>query len=87
MVDVDSMTGGFAEKLPDTDDFYPRIVSSDEEDFSDPDDGFLYPAGTGYLKGGSVDGRRLDHWCTVVWDPGIMGSRAQSVCDCLCSGL
>ena len=35
----------------------------------------LYPAGTGDLKGGSVDGRRLDHWRTVVWDPGIMGSR------------
>ena len=32
-----------------------------------------------------MDGRRLDHWCTVVWDPGIVGSRAQSVCyDCLC---
>ena len=45
----------------------------------------LYPAGTGYLKGGSVDGRRLDHWRTVVWDPGIVGSRALSVCyDCLC---
>ena len=26
----------------------------------------LYPAGTG---------DRLDHWRTVVWDPGIMGSR------------
>ena len=38
-VDVDSMTGGFTEKLPDTDDFYQGIVSSDEEDFSEPDDG------------------------------------------------
>ena len=38
-VDVDSMTGGFAEKLPDTDDIYPELVSSDEEDFSEPDDG------------------------------------------------
>ena len=45
----------------------------------------LYPAGMGVLKGGSVDGRRLDHWHTVVWDPGIVGSRALSVCyDCLC---
>ena len=42
-------------------------------------------AGTGDLKGGSVDGRRLDHWRTVVWDPGIVGLRALSVCyDCLC---
>ena len=46
---------------------------------------FPYSAGTGYLRGGSMDGRRLDHWCTVIWYPGIMGSRAQSVCyDCLC---
>ena len=45
----------------------------------------LYSAGTGYLKGVSVDGRRLDHWRTVVWDPGIVGLRALSVCyDCLC---
>ena len=45
----------------------------------------LYAAGTGDLKGGSVDGRKLDHWRTVVWDPGIMGLRALSVCyDCLC---
>ena len=41
MVHVDSVTGGFTEKLPDTDDFYQRIVSSDEEDFSDPDDGSI----------------------------------------------
>ena len=27
-----------------------------------------------------MDGRRLDHWCTVVWDPGIVDSRALSVC-------
>ena len=45
----------------------------------------MYPAGTGDLKGRSVDGRRLDHRRTVVWDPGIVGSRALSVCyDCLC---
>ena len=32
-----------------------------------------------------MDGLRLDHLCTVVWDPGIVGSRAKSVCyDCLC---
>ena len=36
---VDSVTGGFAEKLPDADDFYQGMVSSDEEDFSEPDDG------------------------------------------------
>ena len=40
----------------------------------------LYPAGTGDLKGASMDGRRLDHWRTVVWNPDIMGSRALSVC-------
>ena len=39
MVDVDSVTGGFAEKLPGTDDIYQEMVSSDEEDFSEPDDG------------------------------------------------
>ena len=45
----------------------------------------LYPAGTGVLKGGSVDGRRLDQWRTVFWDLGIVGARALSVCyDCLC---
>ena len=41
-VDVDSVTGGgggFADKLPDTDDLYQGMVSSDEEDFSEPDDG------------------------------------------------
>ena len=51
----------------------------------------LYPAGARCMKGGTVaitlDGRRLDHWCTVVWDPVIEGSRALTVhvCyDCLC---
>ena len=49
----------------------------------------LYPAGARRLKGGTVaialDSRRLDHWRTVVWDPGIVGSQALSVCyDCLC---
>ena len=37
----------------------------------------LYPAGARRLKGGTVaialDSRRLDHWRTVVWDPGIVG--------------
>ena len=217
MVDVDSVTGGFAEKLPDADDLYQGMASSDEEDCSEVDDGsiadcerntwadwcgsvfgtafgefpseadgpqptvmisdclfseeeladvvvsvdgevpmlplrrfadvgvavippvadrpvrriinrlvsrnnrmdevsvlswpgcdpliridvanaalshvgrvcLLYPAGTRCLKGGSVaialDGRRLDHWRTVAWDPGIVGSRALSACyDCLC---
>ena len=33
----------------------------------------------------ALDGRRLDHWRTVVWDPGIVCSRALSVFyDCLC---
>ena len=33
----------------------------------------------------ALDGRRLDHWHSVVWDPGIVGSQALSVCyDCLC---
>ena len=37
------------------------------------------------LQGRSVDSQRLDHWCTVSWDPGIADSRALSVCyDCLC---
>ena len=38
-VGVDSLTEAFAEDVQDTDDFYQRIVSSDEEDFGDPDDG------------------------------------------------
>ena len=45
----------------------------------------LYPVGAGDLKGGSVDSRRLDHWRTVDWDPGIVDLRVLSVCyDCLC---
>ena len=45
----------------------------------------LYHVGAGDLKGGSVDSRRLDHWHTVIWDPGIVDSRVLSVCyDCLC---
>ena len=38
-MDVDSLTEAFTEDVQDTDDFYQRIVSSDEEDFGDPDDG------------------------------------------------
>ena len=41
MMDVDSLTGAFTEEVQDTDDFYQRIVSSDEDDFGDPDDGFV----------------------------------------------
>ena len=41
MVDVDSLTEAFAEDVQDTDDFYQRIISSDEEDFGDPDDGSI----------------------------------------------
>ena len=37
--DVDSVTGGFAEKLLGTDDIYQELVSSDDEDFSEPDYG------------------------------------------------
>ena len=39
-VDVDSLTEAFAEDVQDTDDFQ-RIVSSDEEDFGDPDNGSI----------------------------------------------
>ena len=49
----------------------------------------LYTAGVRSVNNGTVaialDGQRLDHWHSVVWDPGIMGSQALSVCyDCLC---
>ena len=49
----------------------------------------LYPADVRGVKSGAVeftlDSRRLDHWHSVVWDPGIVGSQALSVCyDCLC---
>ena len=49
----------------------------------------LYPADVRSVKSGTVgftlDGRKLDHWHSVVWDPGIVGSQALSVCyDCLC---
>ena len=40
-MDVDSLTEAFAEDVQDTDEFYQRIVSSDEEDFGDPDDGSI----------------------------------------------
>ena len=40
-VDVDSLTEAFAWDVQDTDDFYQRIVSSDEEDFGDPDNGSI----------------------------------------------
>ena len=48
----------------------------------------LYPAGVRGVNSGTVeftlDGRRLDHWHSVVWDPGIVRSEALSVCyDCL----
>ena len=39
----------------------------------------LYP-NAGDLKGGSVDSQRLDHWRTVIWDPGIVDSWVLSVC-------
>ena len=49
----------------------------------------LYPAGERRMNNGTVaialEGQRLDHWRTVVWDPGIVGSQALSVCyDYLC---
>ena len=32
-----------------------------------------------------MDDHRMDHWCTVSWDPGIADYRTLSVCyDCLC---
>ena len=37
--DIDSVLGGFAEKLTGTADIYQELVSSDDEDFSEPDDG------------------------------------------------
>ena len=37
--DGDSVMGDFTEKLLGTDDIYQDLVSSDEEDFSEPDDG------------------------------------------------
>ena len=40
-VDVDSLTEAFAGDVQDTDEFYRRIVSSDEEYFGDPDDGSI----------------------------------------------
>ena len=40
-MDVDSLTEAFAEDVQDTDDFYQRIILSDEEDFGDPDDGSI----------------------------------------------
>ena len=40
-VDVNSLTEAFAEDVQDTDDFYQRIASSDEEDFGDLDDGSI----------------------------------------------
>ena len=49
----------------------------------------LYPAGARCVNNGTVaialDSQRLDHWRSVVWDPGIVGSQGLSVCyDCLC---
>ena len=49
----------------------------------------MYPAGARRVNNGTVaialDGQRLDHWRSVVWDPDIMGSQGLSVCyDCLC---
>ena len=38
----------------------------------------LYPAGARSVNNGTVaialDGQRLDHWHSVVWDPGIVAS-------------
>ena len=49
---------------------------------------FLCPDGMAdirNLQGRSVDDNRMDHSCTVSWDPGIADSRTLSVCyDCLC---
>ena len=33
----------------------------------------------------SLDGKGLDHWKGIVWDPGIVGQQCLHVCcDCLC---
>ena len=49
----------------------------------------LYPTGAGSVNNGTVaialDGQRLNHWRSVVWDPGIVGSQGLSIYyDCLC---
>ena len=49
----------------------------------------LYPADPRSMHNGTetiaMDGQRLDHWRSVVWDPGIVSSQGLSVCyDCLC---
>ena len=41
MVDVDSVMRGFVKKLPGTDDIYQEMVSSNDEDFSELDDGSI----------------------------------------------
>ena len=48
-----------------------------------------YSAGARSVNDGTVgialDGQSLDHWHSVVWDPGIVGSQGLSVCyNCLC---
>ena len=55
--DVDSVKGGFTEKLPGTADIYQELVSSDDEDFSEPDDG-------------SVEDLEMNtwaDWCFLFW--------------------
>ena len=58
--DVDPVMGGFAEKLPGSVDIYQELVSSDDEDFSEPDDGsvgdFVTAARVVAFAGGSACG-------------------------------
>ena len=49
----------------------------------------LYPASSRSARDDtraiSLDGKGLDHWNGVVWDPGIVGQQCLHVCcDCLC---
>ena len=65
----------------------PIHIGDGDVDLSHGDTGrvcLLYPAGVRSVNNGTVaialDSRRLDHWHSVVWDPGIVGSQALSVC-------
>ena len=80
-VDVDSFTEAFAEELPVTDDFYQGMVSSDEGDFSDPDDGSIedYEKNTWADWCGSAFGL---HLAPFRQKRTVRGWRLCSVTDC-----
>ena len=52
------MMGDFAEKLPGTDDIDQDLVSSDEADFSEPDDGSI----------GDLEINTWADWCGSAFD-------------------